>query len=148
MGTQPLYNPNDSITGRDGGPYLDQEEAKYAEIRRAAVEGREPDLENPGATAGIPLVNASQLLATATINNIPSQDGNVAISNVLVDSSVASENTLLKPVAEIDVDALNDVDSAGTVDPTTEGGESLSEMGKEPVSTPKDVAKVTVSKDK
>lgn len=73
MPTQKLYNPNDSVTGRDGGPYLDEEEARGAEDRRARVEDREPDYENLPATAGVPLVPASVLVTTATVNNLPSK---------------------------------------------------------------------------
>lgn len=72
-GTVNLYNPHDGLTGRDGGPYLDQEERRLAEIRRAAVEGREPDLDNPPATAGTPLVTAGQLVQMANPTSIPSQ---------------------------------------------------------------------------
>lgn len=67
-----LYNPNDSTTGRHGGTYLDLEEAKEAEKRRAAVEGRAPNFDNIEPTAGIPLVSAAQILATNTVNNLPS----------------------------------------------------------------------------
>lgn len=66
---QPLYNANDGITGRSGGPYLDEEEARAAEVRRARVEGREPDLDNPPATAGIQLNTASQMLSTIGVNH-------------------------------------------------------------------------------
>lgn len=73
-GTKNLYNPHQGLTGRDGGPYLDEEEARLAEIRRAKVEGREPDLDNPPATAGIPLVTAGQLVSQALgVNSNPSQ---------------------------------------------------------------------------
>lgn len=68
-----LYNPHDGLTGRDGGPYLDQEERRLAEIRRAAIEGREPDFEKAPATAGTPLVTASELVAMANPASIPSQ---------------------------------------------------------------------------
>lgn len=64
--TAPLFNPNDGLVGRDGGPYLDVEEAKTAERRRAELEGRKPDLENPGASAGIQLVTAAQLIHQAS----------------------------------------------------------------------------------
>lgn len=80
MPTQKLYNPNDSVTGRDGGPYLDEEEARQAEFRRAQVEDREPDYDNPPAIAGVPLVPASDLVSTATVNNLPSQAHNVDLS--------------------------------------------------------------------
>lgn len=95
---QRLYNPNDNITGRDGGPYLDIEEAKAAERRRAEVEGREPDFEDMPATAGIPLVPGPTLLATASVNNLPSQSArfglNVAESVEKVQESEDSDNTL------------------------------------------------------
>lgn len=55
-----LHNPNDGLYGRTGGPYLDEVEAQAAEINRARVEGREPDLANPGAYAGIPLQTKRQ----------------------------------------------------------------------------------------
>ncbi len=43
-------DPNRRIPGPN--PYLDDVERARAEIVRAEVEGREPDLENPGAHAG------------------------------------------------------------------------------------------------
>lgn len=75
-----LFNANDGLTGRDGGPYLDEQEAVAAEVRRAKIEGREPDLDNPPASAGIVLLNAGQVLANRGINNLPSQDGNDFLS--------------------------------------------------------------------
>lgn len=63
-----LFNPNDGLSGRDGGPYLDIEQAKADEIIRAKREGREPDLDNPPANAGIPLSAAHQLLRTVDVN--------------------------------------------------------------------------------
>jgi hypothetical protein len=66
MAETPVYNPNDGLVGRDGGPYLDEEQARNDEIRRARVEGREPDFDKPGANAGIQLSTAGQMLATIT----------------------------------------------------------------------------------
>ena len=43
--------------------YLDVEQRKAAEIDRAAVEGREPDLDNPPAAQGTPLRSAQALAA-------------------------------------------------------------------------------------
>ncbi len=125
--TQQLFNPNDSITGRDGGPYLDEEEAREAEIRRARVEGREPDLEKPPATAGIPLVTSSELLSIATINNIPSQDGVVGASDLLVKGAVENPDVLLQPRGERDIDALAD-NNTGAVDPTENDEGQISEL--------------------
>jgi hypothetical protein len=66
MAETPVYNPNDGLVGRDGGPYLDEEQARNDEIRRAKIEGREPDFDKPGANAGIQLSTAGQMLATIT----------------------------------------------------------------------------------
>ena len=81
MSGTPLYNPNDNVTGRDGGPYLDEVEARDAEARRAVVEDREPDFDNPPATAGIPLVTAGRQAATVGVNNLPSQAHAFDLSN-------------------------------------------------------------------
>lgn len=77
----PLFNPNDNVTGRDGGPYLDEVEARNAEARRAVVEDREPDFDSPPATAGIPLVTAGRQAQTVGVNNLPSQSHNYDLSN-------------------------------------------------------------------
>src|SRR4051812_36441489 len=69
-----LYNPHDGLTGRDGGPYADQDERRLAEIVRAAKEGREPDFEHAPATAGTPLVTASELVRIANPTSNPSQE--------------------------------------------------------------------------
>jgi hypothetical protein len=58
---QPLYNPNDGLHGRTGGPYLDQLELIETEKKRAAVEGREPDFNNLQGSAGVRLVTAQEL---------------------------------------------------------------------------------------
>lgn len=63
-----LYNANDGLTGRDGGPYLDLEQAKSSEIKRAVAEGREPNLVNPPADAGIVLVTAKKAMQDAGVN--------------------------------------------------------------------------------
>lgn len=70
----PLFNPNDGITGRNGGPYLDEVQAQQDEIRRAKVEGREPDLDNPGPNAGIQLSTAAQMVAALTVTSNPSME--------------------------------------------------------------------------
>lgn len=129
--TQPLFNPNDSLTGRDGGPYLDEEEARVAEERRAVIEKREPE-EKPAATAGIPLVTASELAVTATINNIPSQGVSSGPLDLMVQGAVDDKDVLLEARGERDLDALQATEDEGnTVDPTEVGGESLSNLGKE-----------------
>lgn len=103
MGTDtvPLFNANDRLTGRDGGPYMDLEQAKLAEVNRAKVEGREPDLDNPPAYAGIQLNTARQQEFTIGVGGISSQDNrNVSDPDVTFKGSVDSEHTLLKPFSE------------------------------------------------
>lgn len=56
----PLFNANDGIHGRDGGPYLDQVEAKHFEEFQAARDGGEPDYDNPRGYPGIQLNTAHQ----------------------------------------------------------------------------------------
>jgi hypothetical protein len=103
-----LYNANDGLTGRDGGPYLDLEEAKAAEIRRAVVEDREPDFEKyAGSSAGIKLVRADQLLLVEGVTNIPSQENK---SGLNIEEAVAAiadnDENPLKVVFEVPEEAF------------------------------------------
>lgn len=50
-----LYNANDGIFGRNGGPYLDEEEAKVEERTRALREDRKPILDKVQPYPGIVL---------------------------------------------------------------------------------------------
>jgi hypothetical protein len=63
VGTTDLYNANDGIHGRDGGPYLDQVEQLHWERHHAAREGNKPDLKNPRPYPGIVLRTASEQVA-------------------------------------------------------------------------------------
>lgn len=58
--TVKLYNPNDGVTGRANGTYLDLEQAKERENRSAKREKRKPDYDNL-LSVGIPLHNESEL---------------------------------------------------------------------------------------
>lgn len=89
-----LYNVNDGLTGRDGGPYLDEVEAREAEIRRAQREGRKPDLDKPGPYAGTQLISEGQLLSRGVGVPIASK---VDAGDALVAKGV--KETLSKPVA-------------------------------------------------
>lgn len=90
-----LYDANKGKTPRTGGPYLDEIEAEEAEKRRAKVEGREPDLENPGPYVGTRLVPKSQLTERDTDKSHYSDA--VEVKNEPVTSFVAE-----KPVNEPD----------------------------------------------
>lgn len=95
---QSLFNPNDGITGRDGGPYLDEAAAHLAEKRRARVEGREPEAV-PGPDSGIPLVNATAAFAVHGVVNTPSQAHRdyTASPEAILDAAVKNEDSLLQP---------------------------------------------------
>lgn len=101
-----LFNPHDGLTGRDGGPYLDNEERRLAEIRRAAVEGREPEFEKAPATAGTPLVTAGQLVAMANPTSNPSQTefdpGATAVDKLAKDESFPVEAFSSRPVTDME----------------------------------------------
>lgn len=60
--TVKVYNPNDGITGRDGGPYLDLEEAKAREARSAAVEKRDVNKNETPRGIGIPEKTQREIL--------------------------------------------------------------------------------------
>lgn len=113
MGDRALYNPNDGLTGRDGGPYLDIEEAKRAEIRRAEVEGREPDFENLPPSAGIQLVTATSLLNSASVN-LPSKTGSSVDSDERVVQAFADDESnpmrVVETVAAEDYAQVEDID--------------------------------------
>lgn len=81
--TVPLFNPNDGVTGRDGGPYLDNVEQHLAESRRAVAEKRDPDFEKLLATAGVPLVTGAQLVNQGQTTSLPSQAHNDVIGVLL-----------------------------------------------------------------
>lgn len=65
--TVKLYNTNDGVRGRDGGPYLDEVQARIAEDNRAYIEGRDPDYSALQPFVGVQLVTAARL--TQTYNN-------------------------------------------------------------------------------
>lgn len=58
--TVKLYNPNDGVTGRANGTYLDLEQAKERENRSAKREKRKPDYSNL-LSVGIPMHTESEL---------------------------------------------------------------------------------------
>lgn len=61
-----LYDSNKGKVARTGGPYQDELVAEEAEKRRAKLEGREPDYENPGPTAATQLVTKQHLVERDT----------------------------------------------------------------------------------
>lgn len=82
----PLYDAAKGKSPRTGGPYLDEIAAEEAEVRRAKVEGREPDLDNPPATVGTVLVPKHQLRET-DVDKSHYSDA-VSVTNEPVDSYI------------------------------------------------------------
>lgn len=102
-----LYNPNDGLTGRDGGPYLDLEEARLAEERRARAEGRKPDFDSVHGYAGLPLVTAGQLVRDVSTLNVPSRDGTPVLEDAAA-KFASSDNVSATPVASVEVDTSSE----------------------------------------
>lgn len=126
-----LYNANDGLTGRDGGPYLDQQEDITAEIRRAKIEGREPDLDNPPASAGTVLVTAAQAIANLGVNNLPSQSDNSALGAEAAVKAIADDETnTLKVAAVVPAEVYEDAE------PTADLSMRASLAGDETVNLP------------
>lgn len=106
-----FYNQQDGARGRDGGPYGDEEEARAAETRRAAIEGREPDYKNPGVTAGQPLVTASQLAPEYP----PHRQGAPDLAEA-IDAHADDETFLANPAQTLSVDTRTESDQEAPVD--------------------------------
>ena len=81
-----LYDAAKGRSPRTGGPYLDEIAAEEAEIRRAKIEGREPDLANPPATVGTVLVPKHHLRET-DVDKSHYSDA-VSVTNKPVDSYI------------------------------------------------------------
>lgn len=108
MATEDLYNVNDGIHGRDGGPYLDQEEAKVWEIQQAKREGVEPDLENPRPYPGEVLVNRHQLVQSFVNTRTAGDDTK---DDSIIDAPVRVANV---PVPEPETAEDKDIDTDNT----------------------------------
>lgn len=95
-----LFNPHDGLTGRDGGPYLDEVERRNAETIRAAKEDRKPDYDKAPATAGTPLVTGAVLAQIANPASNPSMEAQVAApATEGVDKLVRNKDSLLTKFA-------------------------------------------------
>lgn len=112
-----LYNPHDNLTGRDGGPYLDQVERARAEEIRARVEGREPDLDDPGPVAGTPLVVGAQLAFMANPASNPSQSQRDPAA-MAVDAMAVNDDFPVKSVATAQMPDLSSPPAYNPADPS------------------------------
>lgn len=133
-----LYNAAHGKTPRTGGPYLDDVERELAEERRAKVEGREPDLENPPASAGTVLVPKSALTETDADKNHLS--GTVEVTNKPVSSYVVPVEVNEPDPTQVDFD--NDMSRVKIL----EAGQQLEALSKGQISPnlPSDQANAAV----
>lgn len=123
--TVKLYDANKGKAARTGGPYRDEVEREQAEIQRAKVEGREPDLDNPPPSAGTVLVPESQL-TERDVDKSHFAD-TVKIENEPVTSYVADTSDPFKGDPDPrQVDWDNDADKVKAL----EGGLALQELEK------------------
>lgn len=102
-----LYDANDGKVPRTGGPYLDQLQKEQAEVIRAKAEGREPDLDDPPATAATQLVTKSELVERDTDKSHFSdavEVTNEPVASVLVDTTSGFEGTPDPSQADFDND--------------------------------------------
>src|SRR5690349_12453843 len=125
-----LFNANDGLSGRDSGPYLDLEEAREAEVRRARVENRKPDLDNPPASAGRVLLTGKQVVSNLGVNSLPPQA-----------NTWGTEDKALRAVADDKDNNLRvygEVDLSDQVDAADEDGETMQKILAEPDNTEDD----------
>lgn len=73
--TEDLYNANDGLFGRDGGPYLDEEQRRTQEVVNARREDREPDFDNLPLAPGINAVRIAELAQAHTTFRLAGQEG-------------------------------------------------------------------------
>lgn len=66
-----LFNPNEGLHGRQGGPFLDQVQQRQQEEVRAIREGREPNYEDMQPAVGMQLRTEEQLLQEAIHSATP-----------------------------------------------------------------------------
>jgi hypothetical protein len=99
-----FFNAQDGVKGRDGGPYLDYEERYQAEVRRAALEDREPAKygDNVPAHVGTTLVTSAFVIDNSSTSN-PSMAHKSGLEQTLTDSTFTDNNGLADPVSVLPV---------------------------------------------
>lgn len=77
-----LYNINDGIFGRSGGPYGDEVDLRTAEYQSAIREGRDPDYSKVGSAPAVQLVTGPQLAASYNPALIAGDDRRIVTTQV------------------------------------------------------------------
>lgn len=129
-----FYNAQDGLKARDGGPYLDHENRKVAEIRRAQQEQREPnDLNGPlPADVGTTLVVAGLVIDNSLTSN-PSMAVRPGFEIVLTDDVMGSaefnpqtdQAGFADPISVLPVDQSDTPDPDNVADQTVNGNPSV-----------------------
>lgn len=128
-----MYDVNQGF-GRDGGPYMDEVDRRQAEVNRARVEGREPDLDNPPPIAGTQLVDAATLVDQYNPASHPSMDSGAALA-AAVDLAADDPDHPLQSVAAIPAEVATTQSSnqqlanEGASEYKSAGGETIGEYG-------------------
>jgi hypothetical protein len=116
-----LFNVHAGLTGRDGGPYLDEVENEKAEERRAKVEGRkplDPNKENLPASAGTPLVTGPQLVNLYSgSNSNPSMQSVDPFADAL-EGLVKDKTSTVEDHGSVEVQDLSKYPDPNPADPT------------------------------
>lgn len=92
--------------------YLDDVQRENAEIQRAKVEGREPDLENPSSTQGTPLLPSYVVQSSLPGDHVVSPD--VTLPVVVGRKKEDSKGTRVQAVPTFNVNK-RDLDGEGRV---------------------------------
>lgn len=92
------------------GIYLDDEQRKAAEIQRAKIEGRDPDLVNPPAVQGTPLMATNALKATLPGDYVVKPDVQLSVSVGVPDSALHEygDATKARDAKQAQVDKQNE----------------------------------------
>lgn len=116
-----FFNAQDGVTGRDGGPYLDQVERVNAEKRRAFLEGREADSDAELLTQALPASVGTDLRVAALVpdnrlTSNPSMRNQPGLEQAITDETFTENQTLADPLTVLPVDVSGLSASAPTYD--------------------------------
>lgn len=143
--TVDLYIANDGLRGNYHPYRLDLVERKGAETMRAEIEGREPDYDNPGSTAGTVYVTASQLLAAGSVNAAAVDSGtNLKEDQALVKTVADSDASDLTVAATVPAEAFVTLDAPHAA-PTEEETETEAPAESTPTATKTTTSKTAAS---
>lgn len=136
-----FFNAQDGVTGRDGGPYLDQVERVNAEKRRAFLEGRDAESDADLLNEALPAAVGTDLRVAALVpdnrlTSNPSMRNQPGLEQAITDETFTENQTLADPIAVLSVD----VSGAAAPAPTFENGENVQAGGGTRVRSDQDIA--------